>query len=132
MSFFREVLMKIDHITLMVNDIEQTSRFYAEVLNMRVVVYRDKSRSLHFGDQKIDLIEKGVEGNVSARYRVPGAAEICLVTYIPLEHVIRHSKEFGATILEGPVRRMGASGPIDSIYIYDPDGNLVEISNYIE
>ncbi len=89
-------------------------------------------RALHFGEQKINLHEAGREFDPKAWHPTPGSADLCFITQVSLEQVIAHVKSCGVEILEGPAKRTGAVGSLESIYIRDPDGNLIEISNYVE
>lgn len=120
----------IDHIVLTVRDIQVTCEFYSRALGMRVVTFGQGRIALQFGRQKINLHESGKEFEPKALTPTPGAGDLCFVTDLPLEEVVAHIRSCGIDILEGPVRRTGALGPIESIYLRDPDGNLIEISNY--
>ncbi len=122
---------RIDHLVLTVHDIEKTCEFYSQVLGMEVVTFGNGRKALLFGEQKINLHEVGKEFEPKAMNPTPGSADICFITPISLEHVIDLIKSFGVEIVDGPVRRTGAMGTIESIYVRDPDGNLIEISNYL-
>jgi catechol 2,3-dioxygenase-like lactoylglutathione lyase family enzyme len=124
--------MKIDHIVLTVNNMDRTCKFYSRVLGLRVVKLRDGRKELQFGEQKIKVYEAEKGPELQARYPSPGALDICFITTIALRHVVQHLKSLGIPIEDGPIRKMGASGPIESIYVRDPDGNLVEIANCLE
>lgn len=121
---------RLDHLVLTVADIEATCSFYALALGMQVVTFGENRKALHFGQQKINLHQHGHEFEPKATYPTPGSADLCFITPIPLERVIQHLDSVDVNLLEGPVSRTGATGPIDSIYLRDPDGNLIEISNY--
>lgn len=124
--------MKIDHIdhfVMTVRDLEETCRFYQRVLGMQVVTFGQGRKALAFGTQKINLHEAGREFEPKAARPTPGAVDVCFLTSTPLDEVIRHIRACGVEIVEGPVSRTGATGPITSVYIRDPDGNLVEIAN---
>jgi catechol 2,3-dioxygenase-like lactoylglutathione lyase family enzyme len=121
---------RIDHLVLTVHDIAATCDFYSRVLGMRVVTFGDGRKALQFGQQKINLHQRGKEFEPRALQPTPGSADLCLVTQVPLREVQDHLRACGVAILEGPVKRTGAMGPIHSIYIRDPDGNLIEVSNY--
>jgi catechol 2,3-dioxygenase-like lactoylglutathione lyase family enzyme len=120
----------IDHIVLTVKDINATCAFYAHVLGMQVNTFGDGRKALSFGAQKINLHQYGQEFEPKAKEPTPGSADLCFVTEVSISKVIEHLKESGVAILEGPVHRTGAVGPIISVYFRDPDGNLVEVSNY--
>lgn len=121
---------RIDHFVLTVRDIAATVSFYERALGMRLVTFGAGRKALAFGRQKINLHEAGREFEPKARVPTPGSADFCLVTERPLDEVARHLAACGVPIEEGPVPRTGATGPIRSLYIRDPDGNLVEISTY--
>jgi len=120
----------LDHLVLTVADLDETARFYTEVLGMRAVTFGAGRRALRFGESKINLHQAGGEFEPHAHRPTPGSADLCFVTSSPLERVAAHLRKNGVEIEEGPVGRTGASGPITSIYIRDPDGNLVEIASY--
>ncbi|MBW2147020.1 MAG: VOC family protein [Deltaproteobacteria bacterium] len=122
---------KIDHIVLTVHDIEATCEFYSRVFSMQVITFGNGRKALLFGEQKINLHEVGKELEPKALNSAPGSGDICFITDIPLQRVIDHMSSCGVEILEGPARKTGARGPIESIYVRDPDGNLIEISNYL-
>ena len=122
---------RVDHIVLTVSDIEQTCEFYARVFGMEVVTFGENRRALAFGRQKFNLHEQGKEFNPKARAPTPGAIDICLVTESPIEDVVDHVKGVGVKIEQGPIQRTGATGPIISVYFRDPDGNLIEVSQYL-
>lgn len=119
----------LDHLVLTVKDISVTCDFYSRVLGMDIVSFGDRRKALAFGNQKINLHEQGKEFEPKAANPVPGSADLCLITKTPLNEVIAHLQLERVDILEGPVGRTGASGPILSVYIRDPDKNLIEISN---
>lgn len=121
---------RLDHLVLTVADLTRTIDFYAGVLGMEEVTFEDGRKALAFGRSKINLHEAGHEFEPKARQAVPGSADLCFITEDPLDEVIATLREHGVAILEGPVDRTGAAGTIRSVYVRDPDGNLVEISNY--
>ncbi|RJQ80183.1 MAG: VOC family protein [Desulfobacteraceae bacterium] len=120
----------LDHIVLTVADIEATCAFYSRVLGMRVTIFGGGRKALSFGAQKINLHQYGQEFEPKAKKPTPGSADFCFITSVPICEVIEHLNANGVKILEGPVQRTGALGSIQSVYFRDPDGNLVEISNY--
>ncbi len=125
-------MMKIDgldHLVLTVADIGKTCNFYRLTFGMEVVTSGGGRKALLFGAQKINLHERGKEFDPKAACPTPGSADLCLLTDIPMEEVIAHIRSCGIAIEEGPVRRTGATGPILSVYVRDPDGNLIEIAN---
>jgi len=121
---------RLDHLVLTVKDISATCDFYSRVLGMKVVTFGQNRKALAFGCQKINLHEAGHEMEPKAHRPTPGSADLCFITPVPLQEVVDHLGRCGAKIIEGPVKRTGARGPIESVYLRDPDGNLIEISNY--
>ena len=121
---------RLDHLVLTVASIERSCAFYRDVLGMTVEVFGDGRKALHFGNQKINLQEAGSETAPKARYPTMGSADLCFIAATPLTEVITQLEALNVQIRLGPVSRTGAGGPIQSIYIRDPDENLIEISNY--
>ena len=121
---------RLDHLVLTVADIDATVAFYEQVLGMRAVTFGDGRRALAFGTSKINLHQAGHEFEPKAARPTPGSADICLIAADPLDQVCADLAAHGVTIEEGPVARTGATGPIRSVYVRDPDNNLIEISNY--
>jgi len=121
---------RIDHIVLTVRDVDATCAFYSRVLGMGVTTFGGGRRALVFGGQKINLHQAGREFEPKALAPTPGSADFCLISAVPLREVIDHLASCGVTIIEGPVPKTGARGPILSVYFRDPDLNLVEVSNY--
>ena len=121
---------RIDHLVLTVRSIEATCEFYSRVLGMRVVTFGAERKGLAFGVQKINLHQSGREFEPKAENPTPGSADICLIAANPLSDVIAHLTSCEVPILEGPVTRTGATGPIQSVYFRDPDQNLIEVSSY--
>lgn len=120
----------IDHLVLTVKNIDETCTFYTEVLGMNIVTFGEGRKALSFGQQKINLHEVGKEFEPKATNSTSGSADLCLITDFPLSEVVNHFNKLGILIEEGPIKRTGAVGPITSVYIRDPDGNLIEVSNY--
>ncbi|CAN7568664.1 VOC family protein [Rhizobium sp. LjRoot258] len=119
----------LDHLVLTVADIDATCGFYAQALGMIVETFGDARKALRFGSQKINLHQHGHEFEPKAKQPTRGSADLCFIASTPLADVIAHLQSQGVTIVEGPVDRTGAAGPICSVYIRDPDGNLIEVSN---
>jgi catechol 2,3-dioxygenase-like lactoylglutathione lyase family enzyme len=119
----------VDHLVLTVQDIQTTCEFYARVLGMQVVTTASGRKALHFGNQKINLHQKGKEIDPKAQHPTPGSADLCFLTSMPLEHVIAHLQSCHVSLLLGPVERTGATNSLVSLYFRDPDGNLLEIAN---
>ena len=122
-------LDSLDHLVLTVRDIDATLSFYQRVLGMQPVTFAGGRKALSFGQQKINLHPQGGEFQPHARSPLPGSADLCFLTHTPLSEVIAHLTACQVPIEEGPVTRTGATGPILSIYVRDPDGNLLEIAN---
>ncbi|MEJ2347462.1 MAG: VOC family protein [Gammaproteobacteria bacterium] len=120
----------IDHLVLTVRDPQATGDFYARVLGAEVVTFGEGRKALRFGAQKINLHTAGAEWAPHAAHPTPGAGDLCLITRTPLEEVGAELRAAGVQVIEGPVARTGARGPIHSLYFRDPDGNLIEVSNY--
>ncbi|ATL48663.1 VOC family virulence protein [Chitinophaga caeni] len=125
-------VLRLDHWVLTVKDIERSIRFYHEILGMKPVSFAGGRIALEFGNQKINLHQAGHEVKPHAANPLPGSADMCFITTAQLEEVSTFLAHRGIEILEaGIVNRTGALGAIRSIYIRDPDQNLVEISNYV-
>lgn len=125
------MLERIDHLVLTVADIPRTVDFYQRVLGMRHEVFGEGRSALAFGQQKLNLHQAGREFEPKAAHPLPGAIDLCLVTTWPLERLLAHLAAEGVAVEEGPVRRTGALGPIESVYVRDPDRNLIEIGRYL-
>lgn len=123
-------LEQLDHVVLTVANIHATTDFYAEVLGMEIVTFNGRT-ALKFGDQKINLNQRGHEFEPKAARPTPGSTDFCFITLTPLEEVVEYLKLLKIHIEEGPVERIGAVGKLVSVYIRDPDQNLIEISNYL-
>lgn len=123
-------IASLDHLVLTVGDISRTIDFYRDALGMEPVTFGGGRHALTFGSSKINLHQAGHEIRPHALRPVPGSADLCLITHSPLDQVAAHLTAAGVPIEEGPVPRTGALGPITSLYIRDPDHNLIEISNY--
>ena len=124
-------ITKLDHLVLTVKDIHATILFYTTILGMKQISFAENRQALQFGNQKINLHPQDYIIVPHAAQPTPGSADLCLITDISLEQVIDHIQSCGVTILSGPVPRSGAVGGLISIYLRDPDGNLIEISNLL-
>jgi catechol 2,3-dioxygenase-like lactoylglutathione lyase family enzyme len=123
----------VDHIVLTTRDRDACIRFYTEVLGMRLEKFTTPSEerlALKFGAQKINLHVWGAEFAPRAHVAVPGSLDLCFIAAVPLDEVMAKLKSKRIPIIEGPVKKTGATGPIRSVYVRDPDLNLVEISVY--
>ena len=121
------MISHIDHIVLTVADIERSVAFYVRVLGMQAVSFGNGRRALRFGQQKINLQTLGMEPR---NHAAVGAGDVCLITDWPTARVLAHLTAEGVPVLEGPVTKSGAQGPIESVYFNDPDGPLIEVSRY--
>jgi catechol 2,3-dioxygenase-like lactoylglutathione lyase family enzyme len=127
------VIERIDHIVLTTREKDACIRFYTEVLGMKLERFRtptEERLALSMGAQKINLHEWGREFTPRAHVAVPGSLDLCFIASTGLDEVIRRLKQHNVPILEGPVNKTGARGVIRSVYVRDPDLNLVEISVY--
>ena len=122
---------RIDHVVLTVRDIEATCDFYSRVLGMRHVLFGDSRHALEFGRQKINLHQAGKEFEPKAKFPTPGSADLCLITLVPVEALVEYLKACHVDIVQGPGPQVAAAGALTSVYFRDPDGNLIEVSNYV-
>ncbi|RYB02802.1 VOC family protein [Lichenibacterium ramalinae] len=120
----------LDHLVLTVADIERACIFYEAVLGMEHVE-ADGRHALHFGTQKINLHQKDHTFEPKARHPAPGSADLCFLTAVPMPDVLTHLARCDVPLVEGPVGRSGATGPLLSVYVRDHDENLIEISNLV-
>lgn len=121
----------LDHLVLTVADIEISCQFYQSALNFEVITFGENRKALKFGNQKINLHQVGKEFEPKAVHPTAGSADLCFIAETPLEEVIAHLQTQNIDIVEGPIERTGAMGKILSIYLRDPDQNLIEIANYL-
>lgn len=122
---------RIDHIVLTVENLERTIAFYTEILGMKAIVFGAGRQALAFGNQKINLHEKGKEFEPKANFPTCGSSDLCFIVSSKIESVKLEIENKGVQIIEGIVERTGATGIIQSIYVRDPDQNLIELSNYL-
>jgi catechol 2,3-dioxygenase-like lactoylglutathione lyase family enzyme len=122
---------RLDHLVLTVASIDSSCAFYQRVLGMTIVGFGQGRMALAFGNQKINLHQAGREFVPHAHRPVPGSADLCFITAMPLDAAMAHVRAQGVEMIEGPVDRTGATGPLRSFYFRDPDSNLIEISNYV-
>ncbi len=121
----------IDHLVLTVKDIKASCDFYQNILGMKVISFAGNRKALQFGKQKFNLHEAGKEFEPKAKNPVPGAIDICLISDTPLKLILKKLEMLNIPVDDGPIIRTGARAPLNSIYIRDPDNNLIEISNII-
>lgn len=121
----------IDHLVLTVKEITASVEFYRRILGMEVETFGEGRIALKFGSQKINLHRQGKEFEPKAESPTPGSGDLCFITETPLAEAIADVRDQGIEIIEGPVDRTGAKGPIRSFYFRDPDLNLIEVANYV-
>lgn len=124
-------LERLDHLVLTVADIEATCQFYSQALGCETVHFGENRRALRIGSspQKINLHSAQNPLQPAAQSSRPGSADLCFVTQTPVADAIDHFHHLGISVIEGPVQRTGTLGPLLSVYIRDPDGNLIEVAN---
>ena len=122
------MIKSVDHVVLTTGDLQKCLDFYTRVLGMRVERYGKNRIALRFGDHKFNVHPPGFDAGIKARVPTPGSLDLCFLANRPLDEVIAHLKRENVPIEEGPVNRTGARFTIRSVYIRDPDGNLIEIS----
>jgi catechol 2,3-dioxygenase-like lactoylglutathione lyase family enzyme len=121
---------RFDHVVLTVASIDATVDFYTRVLGMEALTFGAGRTALRFGTSKINLHQAGQEFEPKARHPTPGSMDLCFIVDDPIEDVLAQLTAAGVAVEEGPVPRTGATGQMVSCYLRDPDGNLVELSNY--
>ncbi len=119
----------LDHLVLTVRDLHAATDFYTRALGMTEVTFGAGRKALAFGTQKINLHEAGREFEPKAEKPTPGSADLCFLTDTPVAQYAAQLTALGIAVVEGPVARTGAVGPLLSIYVRDPDQNLIEIAN---
>ena len=125
------IIDHLDHLVLTCIDEAATRHFYTEVLQMKLETFGAGRTAFKFGNQKINVHVRGKEFEPKAHVAVPGALDLCFIAAVPLDDVIAHLKQCEWPIIEGPVERTGATQKIRSVYVRDPDLNLIEISELI-
>ena len=129
----------LDHIVINVADVARTAQWYQKVLGMEIKVFdpghgKPKRTSLVFGNQKINLRPRDADKVewFTAEYEMAGSDDLCFLTSSTPVEVVTHLKAHGVAIEEGPTKKQGARGTLNSVYCRDPDGSLIEISSYEE
>jgi catechol 2,3-dioxygenase-like lactoylglutathione lyase family enzyme len=126
---------RLDHIVLTVADIEATTQFYERALGFTREFFHGPDGSprhaLKFGRQKINLQDRATQTPTKAARPTFGSGDFCLLAAVPLDDVIAHLKAANVAIEAGPVPRRGAVGALRSVYFRDPDGNLIEVAEYV-
>jgi catechol 2,3-dioxygenase-like lactoylglutathione lyase family enzyme len=126
------VIDHLDHLVLTTIDKQACIQFYTVILGMQLETFGAGRIAFRFGNQKINLHEKGSEFEPKAHLPVSGALDLCFIAKVPLDQFIAHCAQHHATIVEGPVIRTGATQKIRSVYLRDPDLNLIEVSELAE
>lgn len=124
------MIKSLDHLVITSSDIEATKAFYCDILGMRFEAFGKNRQALHFGSQKINVHIQGKELEPKAHVALPGTADLCFVISCSIDEMQSRLEEGGISILDGPVKRTGAVGSITSLYVRDPDLNLIELSVY--
>lgn len=122
----------LDHLVLTTIDVEACKDFYLRVMGMRLETFGVGRIAFQFGDQKINVHARGHEFEPKAHLPVPGALDLCFIASMSLDKVVAHLEVENWPIVEGPVLRTGATGPIRSVYVRDPDMNLIEIAEQLD
>lgn len=124
-------ISSLDHLVLTIIDIDVTCNFYQNILGMEIVTFGDNRKALKFGNQKFNLHQVGKEFEPKAQNPTSGSIDLCLITETPIESVISELKSHNIAIEESPIHRTGATHKLNSVYIRDPDQNLIEIANLL-
>jgi len=119
----------IDHLVLTVRSLPDSVAFYTRVLGMRETRFGDDRRALLFGQSKLNLHQAGNECKPNAAHPTPGSVDLCLISHTPMNDILAHLAAQKITVEAGPLERTGAQGPLLSVYVRDPDHNLIELSN---
>ncbi|HSU23644.1 MAG TPA: VOC family protein [Variovorax sp.] len=122
----------LDHLVLTTTDEAACLRFYVDGLGMTLERFGADRKALRFGNQKINVHVKGHEFEPKAHLPVPGALDLCFIASVPLDEVVARLAAHGLTVIEGPVARTGAVSKLRSVYLRDPDLNLIEISETVD
>jgi catechol 2,3-dioxygenase-like lactoylglutathione lyase family enzyme len=122
---------RLDHLVLTVRDLAIAIDFYTRVLGMEEVTFGNNRKALRFGQQRINLHQQGSALLPLPDHPTRGAGDLCFIAATPLDEVVSHLRQCSVEIVEGPTAKVGALGLLNSIYFRDPDGNLIEVSNYL-
>lgn len=123
-------IKNLDHLVLTVADIDKTIEFYTHIMGFEVVTFGENRKALIFGNQKINLHQKGHEFEPKAETPTCGSADLCFIAEADVHEIMEELRQKNIEIIEGIVDRTGAVGKIKSVYFRDPDYNLIEVSNY--
>ena len=119
----------LDHLVVNISDMDRACDFYERVLGAEIVEFGAGRKAVQIGNQKLNLHDAAARAAPIAQNPAVGGADLCILTETPIAEVVRHLESLAVDIFDGPVERTGATGPLLSVYIRDPDGNLIEISN---
>ncbi|WP_116209287.1 VOC family protein [Streptomyces olivoreticuli] len=122
---------RLDHLVLTVKNIDATVAFYTTVLGMRAVTFDGGGHSVTFGHSKINLHQAGREFELKAEHPTPGNGDLCFIVDQGIDEIIAELAAHDIAVEEGPVERAGATGTMTSVYLRDPDDNLIELSHYL-
>ena len=122
-------ISQLDHLVITVADSGRAVQFYQDVMGMKIETFDGDRLAIRFGDQKINIHVAGHEFQPHALVPAPGSADLCFITSVPVEEIVAGLGKQAVPIELGPVQRTGAVGALTSVYIRDPDGNLIEIAN---
>lgn len=123
---------RLDHLVLTCRDAEVSASWYQRVLGMEREEFGSKNRTaLRFGGQKINIRQADAREWQTAPGAAPGSMDLCFTTSIAPEDIVAHLKKCGVEVVDGPAPKVGALGPIESVYCRDPDGNKIEIASYL-
>lgn len=123
-------IRNIDHITLTVSDIERSVRWYHEVFDLPIIEFDDGRRGVKLGKQKINFQQSDQPHLPVAKHPTVGGADFAIIATDPLANILSHLTNYAVEIVDGPLPKQGAMGPMTSIYVRDPDENLIEIGKY--
>ena len=126
------VIERLDHLVLTVADLDATCDFYERVLGMERRTFGEDRIALFFGEQKLNLHEAANPIDPNVKHAAPGSADLCFITDTPMADVIANLAAEDVPIITGPGERSGATGRLMSVYVYDPDENLIEIANLLD
>jgi catechol 2,3-dioxygenase-like lactoylglutathione lyase family enzyme len=128
----RFTIDRLDHLVLTCKDVDVAASWYQRVLGMEREEFGQHNRTaLRFGGQKINLEQHGERDRTTASAAAPGTHNLCFITAVRPQDVMAHLGVCGVAIIEGPAAKVGALGPVTSVYCRDPDGNLIEIATYL-
>ncbi|WP_261810297.1 VOC family protein [Levilactobacillus humaensis] len=123
-------IRNIDHLTLTVSDLERSLRWYHEVLDLPIITFDDGRKGVKLGKQKLNFQVTDAPHLPIAKHPTVGAADFAIIATDPLANILAHLTNYAVEIVDGPIPKQGAQGPMTSVYVRDPDENLIEIGKY--